>query len=947
MQDEPQPRIYQLFEQALDLKPQEREGWLRQACHDDEQLCAQVLRLLRAEDDDDFSPVSEVQRELATLLLQSAGPPDEPVLSGQQMGRYYLLDQLGEGGMGKVYKAHDDLGRDVAIKMLPAEMADDPVWIERLEQEARKLARLEHPNIAGILGREIWQQKRFLVLEYVPGKTLAERLRSGHLMFTAALPIFEQIIDALSATHEKGLIHRDLKPANIMLTPKGQVKLLDFGIARYVRTSASEDDSGSTISGSEPTVANTLTRLGSTPGTPSYMSPEQIKGEVIDQRTDLWAFGVICYETLTGLHPFRQRRSELTTDAILNRDPDWKALRGKAPKSFQTLIRRCLARQPETRLCEAAEAAKVISRLRHRNENRRERLVAAALAVIVIGGSGWWGANWYWRRIHTPLMVTVLPFQVSGEPDYCRPLGTGMEALLFARLMEFPSIGVIPSQPTLKEVSRSLSPGDLARQMGVDRLIQGTVSCLNTGVDVTWALIDNQGRKLDGRSLSFGRDDPMRLQSQAVTQVVDDLKSSFGVASPRPSGTPLPPEIAAATSSLQSVEEIFRQAGSSDLELFYLINPEQLRLLQQVIERLEGVREKTPDSALVHARLGQAYLYQSLLSDDETARDALRQKAVRMCDRARELGRDAPDTQLALGHLLLMLERAAEAVTAFNQVLSARPGDLDAMLGLAQAYENNHQSAEAEQKYLEAARLRPNYWGIYNELGAFYFSQGKFDEAAAQWLKVTQLSPLNPVGFFHLGSAYFYQNKMNEARQAYHNSIRIQETVEAYASLGAALYFDGQFDESVRVLEQGLRLNDRNAILWGNLGDARRWSSQQKNQAAAAYQRAIDLATQRRANLSNNASIVSLLAEWQIKSGLKVPALRNIERALALDAQDLNCLGSAIRVYEKAGQRQRALRLLDQALSLSRELLTELRRDPDLRSLLDDPAAKNILSKHT
>lgn len=942
MQDESQPRIYQLFEQALDLRPQERESWLRRVCHDDQPLCEQVLKLLQADDDHNFSPVSEVQSELAALLLQSSEPPDEPVLIGQQMGRYYLLDQLGEGGMGKVYKAHDDLGRDVALKLLPEEMADDPVWIERLEQEARKLARLKHPNIAGILGREIWQQKRFLVLEYVPGTTLAERLKAGPLKFQDALPVFAQIVDALSATHEKDLIHRDLKPANIMLTPKGQVKLLDFGIARYVRPGQREDESDSTVSGSEATVANTLTRPGSTPGTPSWMSPEQIRGETLDQRADLWAFGVICYETLTGQHPFRRRSSELTTDAILNRDPDWKALRGKAPKAFQALIRRCLDRQPETRLSQAAEAAKVVRKLRRRRETRRERLVAAALAVIVLGGAGWWGVNWSWQRIHTPLMVTVLPFQVSGEPDYCRPLGSGMEALLFARLMEFPSIGVIPSQPTLKEVSRNLSPGDLARQMGVDRLIQGTVSCLSTGVDVTWALIDDQGRRLDGNSLSFGRDDPMQLQSEAVTQVVADLKSSFGVPDSRPSGTLHSPEMAAAASSLQSVAEIFRQAGSSDLELFYLLNPEQLKLLQQVIERLERLREQIPDSALVQAKLGQAYLYRAMLADDD---NSLRQ-AVQMCDRARELDHAAPDTQLALGHLLLMLERPAEAVTAFTQALSARPGDLEAMLGLAQACENNHQSAEAEQKYLEAARLRPNYWGIYNELGAFYFSQGRFDEAAAQWRKVTQLSPLNPVGFFHLGSAYFYQNKINEARQAYHNSLSIQETGEAYASLGAVLYFDGQFDEAVRVLEQGLRFNDRNAILWGNLGDARRWSSRQQSQAAAAYQQALALATQRRASLSNNASVVSLLAEWQIKSGLREPALRNIARALALDAQNPDCLGSAIRVYEKAGQRRRALTLLDQALTVSRELLTELRRDPDLRSLLADPAANSIISKH-
>jgi Tol biopolymer transport system component len=264
------------------------------------------------------------------------------------IAHYRITSKLGEGGMGEVWRATDTkLGRDVAIKVLPEAFARDPDRMARFTREAQMLASLNHPNIAAIYGVE----ERALVMELVEGPTLAERIAAGPIPLDEALPIAKQIAEALEYAHERSIIHRDLKPANIKITPEARVKVLDFGLAKALSNEAAAGDPSSS-----PTLTMHGTVAGVIMGTAAYMSPEQARGIAADKRTDIWSFGVVLYEMLTGRHLFRGETVTDTLAAMLKTDPDWKALPPETPESIRRLLRRCLERDRKRRLPDIVDA---------------------------------------------------------------------------------------------------------------------------------------------------------------------------------------------------------------------------------------------------------------------------------------------------------------------------------------------------------------------------------------------------------------------------------------------------------------------------------------------------------------------------------------------------------------------------------------------------------------
>src|ERR1700739_4173231 len=276
-----------------------------------------------------------------------------PFNAGTRLGSYEVLASIGAGGMGEVYRAHDTkLGRDVAIKVLPEAFAQDSDRLSRFQREAKLLAALNHSNIATIYGLEQSNGTNYLVMELVSGETLADRIkRDGPVPIEEALKIGVQIAEALEAAHEKGIIHRDLKPANVKVTPEGKVKVLDFGLAKaFADDSANDDPSNS------PTLSMAATMHGVILGTAAYMSPEQARGKSVDKRTDIWAFGCVLYELLTGKQAFE---GETVTDIIakvLQGEPDWQLLSGATPLQIRNLLRRCLQKDRTLRLQAAGDA---------------------------------------------------------------------------------------------------------------------------------------------------------------------------------------------------------------------------------------------------------------------------------------------------------------------------------------------------------------------------------------------------------------------------------------------------------------------------------------------------------------------------------------------------------------------------------------------------------------
>ncbi len=282
-----------------------------------------------------------------------------PLTPGARLGVYEIVAQIGSGGMGEVYRATDTkLKRQVAFKILPSLLAADADRLSRLEREAEVLASLNHPNIAAIYGFEDGAAGKALVMELVEGDDLAQRIARGALPLDEALPIAKQIAEALEAAHEQGIVHRDLKPANVKVRPDGTVKVLDFGLAKAM--SLDRSSSGVPLEDSPTFTSPVMTQAGVILGTAAYMAPEQARGKVVDRRADIWAFGCVLYEMIAGKRPFDGDNVTDVLSAIVSRDPDWMALPTATPPFIQTLLRRCLEKDPRRRLRDIGEARLIL-----------------------------------------------------------------------------------------------------------------------------------------------------------------------------------------------------------------------------------------------------------------------------------------------------------------------------------------------------------------------------------------------------------------------------------------------------------------------------------------------------------------------------------------------------------------------------------------------------------
>jgi serine/threonine protein kinase len=373
-------RVEELFHAAFEHAPEARRLFLDEACGGDAELRQEVETLISKNEHAASFLERPALKDLTSTITTGS-------LVGRVFGQYRVVCPLGTGGMGEVYRAHDTkLGRDVAIKTLPQEFARDPQRLLRFRREAQTLASLNHPNIGAIFGFEDSGGTDFLVLELVEGDTLR-----GPLAVERALDCARQVAEALEAAHQKGIIHRDLKPSNVKVTPQGRVKVLDFGLAKAIWG----PEGNPVLSQSNPTGFHTI--AGVVIGTPGYMSPEQARGETLDERTDVWAFGCLVYELLTGKRAFEGETASARMAAVLEQQPDWTALPAKTPAKIRRLLRSCLEKDVALRLQHIGDARRTIEQAQ-RGWNRW-RILAAAAAVFTSIGVG--ALLWLRNPVHT------------------------------------------------------------------------------------------------------------------------------------------------------------------------------------------------------------------------------------------------------------------------------------------------------------------------------------------------------------------------------------------------------------------------------------------------------------------------------------------------------------------------------------------------------------------
>lgn len=932
MTDEQMKLIPELFDQALEQPPDKRESFLKQACAGNDQLFQAVKSLLDSHDaTGSFLEHSAIH---AAARLYAHETSKETLSAGDQLGRYEIIGPLGRGGMGEVYMARDDLNREVAIKILPDYFSRTPERIARFEREAQTLAKLNHPNIAHIYGREESNQRRFLVLEFVKGETLAARLNREKLSVKEALNIFGQIADALSATHEAGILHRDLKPANIMLTHKGAVKLLDFGIAKHLQTEAlPEIDLDTLATNEQPT--ETLTQTGITPGTVAYMSPElflnQTGGSASDSRgIDLWAFGLVLFESLTGIHPFKRQTSEETKNAILKIEPDWKLLPIEVPSVVEKLLRDCLKKDPQQRLCSANEAKLLIEEAAHPTltESLREKyrqtslrtraLILAAMLMALTGtyfGITKLSRNAYFASSNqAATRLAVVAWTDEAETQTCEP----NQSKAIARLLQDKMRGIrglqiviAPESATASERSLPLLKTDLsqlqiARTQGANTVLRIAANCTGQQPGFKYSLVAR-----DGQMLAAGTETDYR---SLLANVLGALRVSADTS----------------TWQLQDQEQRYYQA------LVGLDQYANEQSINDAIKTLEELKEQdTANRTRIISALGLAWYLKYNLSqqpEDQT-------KATTYCDQVS--GSRSADALIRCGVVLTGTKNTPSAISNFEAALRERPNDAEALLGLAEAYENAGDAVKAEQFYQQAISLRPDYWAGYNELGGFYFEHGRYKEAETCLLTVTNLLPLNPYGWNNLGNTQLYQGHFDAAQTSFNQSLRQQRTPDTLMNLGISLLYQNRCNEAADAFEQGTKLNPNEAELWGLLGDAYRCTPEHHAPADAAYDKAIELITQRLKSDDSQSSNRALLAEWLAKRGQNQQAIGHIAKALAVAPDEPFTLLSAVKVYYLTGRFNLALDFAAKAAQNANSRF-DLMYAPELALLRANPAYQGI-----
>ena len=853
---------------------------------------------------------------------------------GGLLGHYRLQETIGHGGMGMVFRAHDErLRRDVAIKILqPGTLADETAR-KRFHGEALTLSKLNHPNIAAIYDFDTQDDVDFLVMELVSGRTLHDRIHGAPLCEKEIVEIGMQITAALQDAHENGVLHGDLKPGNIMITPKGQVKVLDFGLARRWRVGDAES-------------TDSLTRQ--TSGTLPYMAPEQFRGGAVDLRSDIWAAGVVLYEMATGRRCFDEPSLATLMEAILRREPLPPASVNCAiSPGMDRLIRKALEKDPARRFQSAEALAAALESLqgssvterpsgplseRNLPRIRKPMLLAAAIVVaialaLVLATRG----RFRQRAPHLPTrkIVAVLPFRYIGTDSEAAILGDGLSETLTSKLAELAESHGIQVIPTQEIRSSGSITADKARSnFGVSLVVEGSLQKIGPLVRINCHLVDAATQRLlRAETITAGSNNIFGLEDQAVERVVRLMEIELE-----------PQERQAlqkhGTTNAAAYEYYLRARG-------YMQDYHKLENIDSAIIAYKRAIDQDPNYALAYAGLGEAYWREFRENHDRS----LVEQASATCQKALAMSEKLAEAHFCLGRVYQTTGDPQKAVEQFELAVVLDPNSDDGYRGLAEAYSNMGKPGNAEATYQRAISLRPQYWASYSWLGTFYFRQARYGDSARMFSKVVELSPDNFRGYSNLGAVYVLQGRYDDAIEILNKSIALRPTVSAYTNLGTAYFNLRRFEDAAQAYEEGLKVDANSWRLWGNLGDARYWIPQRRAQAPEAYRQAISLAeVELRVNPRND-DVLGLLATYEAMTGEKQAALADLHRGLAIAPNSPDLRYRAALVYNHFGDTKRSLQWLSKALAAGFSPMT-IRDAPEFDSLRDKAAFKQLLKTH-
>jgi tetratricopeptide (TPR) repeat protein len=870
-----------------------------------------------------------------------------------KFGRYELVDRLGVGGMGEVWRAHDqELHRDVAVKFLPERFARDSLRLGRFSQEARAASSLNHPNIVTIHDIGETSGLPYIVMELVFGQTLREVVAEGRpLPARRVLEIGAQMADGLAKAHAAGIVHRDLKPENVMVTADGFVKLLDFGLAKLVSDVSGERQQWfDTSAPTWPDSPSPQTAVGAVLGTVGYMSPEQARGRAVDHRGDQFTLGAILYELSTGQQAFRADTAAQTLAAIIDDAPTPIAtLNPQVPPALRWIIEgRCLAKDATERYAATEDLARELRDVRdHLTASQHsspsplsgvgralgERKLARAATGGLLALAVLWGARAVWQRAWErgadpgrPLVVAVLPLtDLSGEGSD-GATAAGIAQVVVDALSQVDGLEVLPRTATARLGARKGDLGALARDLQASYLVDGALQRSDNRLRVSLSLVRASSRTVEWGDTFDG----------AFPQVFE-LQSRVADAVARAARLRIPPESRGRVEARATASPSAWEDYSAALAL--LDRPDRAGNLAAAVARLERALAADPRFARAHAALARAAL--SLY--DETHDTAWADRARDAAQEALRLDPRDVDVRRTLARTLASRGRLEEAVDEFKQALAQKPGSDETRRLYADVLADAGQGDAALEQAREAVALRPDYLPNQMSLGWVHYAAGRYADAVAAYRRGAEIQPDNSWPQMMLGTSLQLAGDLPGAAAAYERAVRIAPDARAWSNLGYVYYATGRLPEARRAYEEALRLEPKSPTMRRSLGDVR---ARLGDEAKAREDWAASLEQSRAALRVNPRSVPELknAGVCLAKLGRKGEALEKARQLASAGPSSGEAQYGAAAVRALAGDARGALEALDRALSLGASARFA-REDDDFGALRSRPEFQKVLER--